>query len=243
MHMANDSSAENATTKTTTGGSFVPALRFRLLTPAYDMVVRWTTRERAVKGALLDSARLDDAQRLLDVGCGTGTFALAAKLRYPELEVVGVDPDPAVLARARDKVRRAGVDVSLFEGSATELPIRDGGFDRVTSSLVFHHLMSDQKVRAASEIARVLSPDGEFHLADWVRPSNALMRVSFWAVQLLDGFDTTRDHVEGRLLELLESGGLRDVAQHRIISTPAGTMGLVSARPPAAANTANAVES
>lgn len=241
--MANDASDEQGTPNTAVGGSFVPALRFRLLTPAYDTVVRWTTRERAVKGALLDTAGLDDAQRLLDVGCGTGTFALAAKLRYPQLEVVGVDPDPAVLARAREKVRRAGVDVTLLDGSATELPIRDGGFDRVTSSLLFHHLTSDQKVRAASEIARVLSPDGEFHLADWVRPSNAVMRALFWSVQLLDGFDTTRDHVEGRLLELLESGGLRDVAQHRIVATPAGTMGLISARPPATASTANAVES
>lgn len=72
--------------------AFIPALRFRVLTPAYDTVIRLTTRERTVKGMLLSSAHLERASRLLDVGCGTGTFVIQAKRRYPHLDVVGVDP-------------------------------------------------------------------------------------------------------------------------------------------------------
>jgi SAM-dependent methyltransferase len=211
--------------------SIIPALRFRVLTPAYDTVVRWTTRERAVKRALLEASHLDSAQRLMDVGCGTGTFAIAAKRRYPQLDVVGVDPDPTVLRRAREKAHRARVDVTFLDGTATALPAPDHSFDRVTSSLVFHHLTSDEKRCAAGEIARTLSPDGEFNIADWVRPANPLMRVLFWSVRLLDGLDTTRDHATGRLLGLLESGGLLDVTQHRTFATPAGTVGLISAHP------------
>ena len=168
-------------------GSFIPALRFRVLTPAYDATVRLTTREGVVKRALLAAANLDRATRLLDVGCGTGTFTVEAKRRYPMLEVSGIDPDPAVLTRARKKARLAGVHVTFLNGSATEIPARDGAFDRVTSPLVFHHLTSDQKHRAAIEI--------------------------------------------NRLLELLSSGGLIDVIQHRRFATPAGTVGLISARP------------
>lgn len=238
----NDDPPNAATPTGTEGGSFVPALRFGALTPAYDTVVRWTTRERAVKRALLNATGLDRAGRLMDVGCGTGTFVIAVKRRYPHLDVVGVDPDPKVLERARVKARRAGVDVTFLPGSATELPAPDDTFDRVTSSLVFHHLTSDQKRRAAGEIARVLTDDGEFHMADWVRPANVLMRVLFWSVQLLDGFDTTRDHADGRLLELLAAGGLADVTQHRSFATPAGTVGLMSARPATAStNAAGAV--
>ena len=240
--MEEDRSISPATSNGGAPASFVPALRFRLLTPAYDTVVRWTTRERTVKQALLAAAHLDGAQRLLDVGCGTGTFAIAAKRRYPRVDVVGVDPDPTILGRAREKARRAGVDVTFLAGSATALPAPDHAFDRVTSSLVFHHLTSDQKRRAAVEIARVLSPGGEFHIADWVRPANVVMRVLFWSVRLLDGFDTTRDHVAGRLLELLASGGLVDVAQHRSFATAAGTLGLISARPADAAQTAVGAE-
>ena len=221
----------DATSARSSVGSFIPALRFRLLTPAYDATVRLTTRESAVKRALLESANLDDASRLLDVGCGTGTFAISAKRRFPMLDVVGIDPDPAVLTRARKKARLAGVHVTFVNGFATELPARDGAFDRVTSSLVFHHLTSDQKQRAAGEINRTLSDRGEFHLADWVQPANLIMRMLFLSVQLLDGTETTRDHAAGRLLDLLSLGGLVDVVQHRRFATPAGTVGLVSARP------------
>ena len=209
--------------------AFIPALRFRVLTPTYDTVIRLTTRERTVKGTLLGSAHLERASRLLDVGCGTGTFVIEAKRRYPHLDVVGVDPDPDVLARGRAKARRARVKVSFLTGSATDLPTLDNAFDRVTSSLVFHHLTAEQKRRAASEIARTLADGGEFHLADWVQPTNLLMRMLFVSVRLLDGAETTRDHAEGRLVHLLESGGLVEVVQHRTFATAAGTVGLLSA--------------
>jgi ubiquinone/menaquinone biosynthesis C-methylase UbiE len=241
INMDDGVSAETARSNGTAGGSFVPALRFRVLTPAYDTIVRWTTRERTVKRALLEAADLDRAVRLLDIGCGTGTFVIAAKRRYPHLDVVGIDPDPAVLVRAREKARRQRVDVMFLDGSATELPARDDAFDRVTSSLVFHHLTSEQKRRAALEVGRVLSEGGEFHIADWVQPANVLMRVLFWSVQLLDGIETTRDHAQGRLIELLTSGGLADVVQHHSFATPAGTVGLISARPAAASRKAAGV--
>lgn len=212
------------------GGEFVSALRFRMLTPAYDTVVRLTTRERLVKRALLVAAHLERASRLLDVGCGTGTFAIEAKRRYPHLDVVGIDPDPAVLARARAKAHRAQVEVSFLTGSATDLPTPNQAFDRVTSSLMFHHLTTDQKRQAASEIARTLTNEGAFHLADWVQPDSRLTRMLFVSVRLLDGAETTRDHAEGRLVHLLESGGLVDVVQHRSFATPAGTIGLISAK-------------
>lgn len=234
--MDDGTSSEQTSSKHAEPVSIIPALRFGVLTPAYDTVVRWTTRERTVKRALLEASHLDSAQRLMDVGCGTGTFAIAAKRRYPQLDVVGVDPDPTVLRRAREKARRARVDVTFLDGSATALPVPDHSFDRVTSSLVFHHLTSDQKRCAAGEIARTLSPDGEFNIADWVRPANALMWVLFWSVRLLDGLETTRAHATGRLLELLASGGLVDVTQHRSFATPAGTVGLISARPEVAAS-------
>src|SRR3546814_20358369 len=57
------------------------------------------------------------------------------------------------------------------------------------------------------------------------------MRALFWSVQLLDGVETTRDHAQGRLAALLTSGGLTEVVIHRRFATPAGSLGLLSARP------------
>ena len=76
-----------------------------------------------------------------------------------------------------------------------------------------------------------LLSDGELHVADWVQAANPVMRMLFWSVQLLDGVETTRDHAHGRLGELLTSGGLTEVVLHRRFATPAGSLGLLSARP------------
>lgn len=210
--------------------AFIPALRFDVLTPAFDTIVRISARERAVKRALINSADLASASTVLDVGCGTGTLVIETKRRFPHLAATGIDPDPKILSRAEDKARRAGVDVGFMVGSATELPLPDGSFDRVFSTLVFHHLTTANKCAAAAEIARVLAPGGELHLADWVQPSSLLMRLLFGAVQLLDGCETTQDHLEGRLLGLLAREELTAMRQHRTFSTPAGTVGLISAR-------------
>src|SRR3546814_19245092 len=80
-------------------------------------------------------------------------------------------------------------------------------FDRMTSSLVFHHLTTTQKRTAGAEARRVLAAEGELHVADWVQAANPLMRALFWSVQLLDGVEITREHAHGRLAELLTSGG------------------------------------
>jgi ubiquinone/menaquinone biosynthesis C-methylase UbiE len=210
---------------------YLPALRFAALTPMYDSVVRWLTRERAVKAALLEAADLGRVGRMIDLGCGTGTFVIAVKRRYPGIDVVGLDPDTSVLERAAAKARRAGVDVAFVCGSATAVPMPDATFDRATSSLMFHHLPAAQKEKAAGEVDRLLVRDGEFHLADWVQPTNVLMHALFWTVRAFDGRETTADHAHGRLVQRLQRGGLVDVRQHRTFETPVGTVGLVSARP------------
>lgn len=93
-----------------------PALRFHALTPLYDRVVALTTRERTFKQALLDQAAIEPGHQVLDVGCGTGTLAIAALRRQPDGQVSGLDADPAVLAIAARKARRAGADIAFALG-------------------------------------------------------------------------------------------------------------------------------
>lgn len=126
--------------ETNTRDQYKPALAHHWLTRVYDPVVRATSRESAFKARLLTQASLDSADSLLDVGCGTGTFAITAKRLHPALRVVGIDADPAVLETARRKADKAGVTIDLVQGSALSLPTPDGAFDRVVSSLFFHHL-------------------------------------------------------------------------------------------------------
>jgi ubiquinone/menaquinone biosynthesis C-methylase UbiE len=185
----------------------VHALRFRWLNPAYDLVVAATTRERAVKAALLAQARIEPEHRVLDLASGTGTLAILAKHRQPRAEVVGIDADPAIISIARSKALRARVDVRFDEGYSTALPYGDATFDRVLSSLFFHHLSRADKQATLAEAYRVLRPGGELHVADWGKASGPAMRFAFLAIQLLDGFANTQDNVDGRLEPMFGAAG------------------------------------
>jgi ubiquinone/menaquinone biosynthesis C-methylase UbiE len=211
--------------------TFIPALRFKRLTPLFDPVVATMTRERTFKRRVLDRARLCGDEGVLDLGCGTGTLAIAAARAKPGARVVGVDADPVVLAKAKAKARRAGVEVAFDEALSTELPYEDGSFDVVLSTLFFHHLHDAAKASSAAEIVRILRPRGRLVVGDVGRPQDPAMRLAVLAtVQLLDGVATTALNVAGRLPAALSDAGLRDVAVTDRMRTPTGTVEIITAR-------------
>jgi ubiquinone/menaquinone biosynthesis C-methylase UbiE len=210
----------------------IPALRFDQLTALYDPHIRWTLRESTFKRQLVRQAAIQPGQRVLDLGCGTATFTLLLKQTQPRAEVIGLDGDPNVLRIAREKASSAHVSVTFDEGVSYALPYADASFDRVVSSLVFHHLTHETKVRTLREALRVLHPGGELHIADWGKAANILMRTAFLGVQLLDGFATTTENVQGVLPNLFEAAGFTDVEQTEQYATPFGTLALYRARKP-----------
>ena len=212
---------------------YVPALRYRWLTPFYDVAVRVTTREGSVKRALIEQAGIRPGDQVLDLAAGTGTLAIWIKQLVPMASVTGVDGDPAVLSRAGRKAREAGVAVRFDDALSYDLPYPTACFDCVVSSLLFHHLKCAHKRRTAREALRVLKPGGAFHVADWGRPSNALMRALFLPVQLLDGFPNTQHNASGKLVQLLAEAGFVDVSLQRSFNTLFGTMALYRAVRPA----------
>ncbi len=214
---------------------YVPALAYPFLTRWYDAVVRWTTREHHFRTRLLEQMDVCSGQQVLDVGCGTGTFALMLKQACPSAHIVGLDGDAAVLDLARRKAGRTGAEVDWRHGSALSLPFPDHSFDLVASSLVFHHLDRSAKGAAMREIHRVLKPGGALHVADWGRAANGLMRAAFLSVQLLDGFGNTADNVAGLLPDFMREAGFTDAREVRQLATPCGTLSLYQARKPAAA--------
>ncbi|MDS4016068.1 MAG: class I SAM-dependent methyltransferase [Candidatus Accumulibacter sp.] len=149
---------------------YVPALGFHALTPFYDFIVGTTTRELTFKTALIAQAGISPRHTVLDLACGTGTLSIWAKQACPDADITGLDGDPAILAQARRKAERAGLAMRFDRAMSDALPYEDAHFDRVLSSLFFHHLEPEEKQRTASECFRVLRPGGEFHVADWGKP-------------------------------------------------------------------------
>jgi ubiquinone/menaquinone biosynthesis C-methylase UbiE len=146
--------------------AFLPAAGLDFLLPLYDPMVKLLGADRARK-KLFDQASVQPHHRVLDIGCGTGTFVVAIKGWAPNVQVVGLDPDPKALARSRRKAERAGASIRFDQGFANALPYSDGSFDRVFSSLMFHHIPQDAKCATMREVRRVLKPGGSLHLLDF----------------------------------------------------------------------------
>lgn len=212
--------------------SYVPALRFRALTGLYDPVLRATTREDTFKSRLVEGLELEPGQQVLDLACGTGTLAVMIAKRTWDVGVAGVDADPEILQRARVKAKEAGAPVAFDEAFSTELPYEDQSFDRVVSTLFFHHLTTKDKARTLAEVRRVLRPGGELHVADWTKPSDPVMAALFWPVRLLDGLEVTRANADGTLPRMFERAGLGVTTEHDRLRTGFGTLALWSARVP-----------
>src|ERR671911_1580884 len=145
---------------------YLPAMGHDRLLPLYDPLQRLLGME-SVHRQLVDQARIQPDQRILEIGCGTGNLAILIKRLHPGAEVVGIDPDPKALARAQRKARREALSVQLDRGFAEELPYPDGSFDRVLSALMFHHLGPEEKEKTLDEARRVLEPGGSLPLLDF----------------------------------------------------------------------------
>ncbi len=210
---------------------YVPALSYHGLTPFYDPVVRWTSREKTFKQRLLQQANIRPAHRVLDLGCGTATLTIAVKQAVPRATVQGLDGDAQILKIARDKVQQAGVEILFDEGMSDNLPYQDKVFDRVVSSLFFHHLTKENKLRTLGEVRRVLKPGGELHIADWGKPHNILMRAASLPVRWLDGAPPA-DSFDGLLTSYMRETGFVDVRTGEHYATMFGTLWLYQATKP-----------
>jgi ubiquinone/menaquinone biosynthesis C-methylase UbiE len=146
--------------------------------------------------------------RILDVGCGTGRTLLQLARALPEQRYVGVDLSPFYLERAR-RVLGQVPDLSLACENAEVLPFRDGWFDVVTTTYLFHELPAKARRRAMAEMRRVLRPGGLFVLEDSAQLAEAAdiaFFLSAFAKQMHEPF--YRDYVKDDVAALAASAGL-----------------------------------
>ena len=184
---------------------FIPAFGRSWALPLYDPVVKLIGGDRA-RRMLVDVA-IRPGQRVLDVGCGTGTLAALIKRFHPTVEVVGLDPDPKALARAKGKAERASVAIQLDQGFSDALPYAEASFDRVLSSFVFHHLGAAEKPKMLQEARRVLKQGGQLFLLDFGGPESGAERS---VTRRLHSSDLLIDNAEDGVLTLMRQAGFEE---------------------------------
>jgi len=199
---------------------YLPAMGHDRLLPLYDPLQRLLGMG-SLHRQLVDQARIQPDQRVLEIGCGTGNLAILIKRLHPSAEVVGIDPDPKALARAQRKAGREALTMQLDRGFAEELPYPDASFDRVLSALMFHHLGPEEKVNTLDEARRVLKPGGSLHLLDFggeqVRSDGFLTRLHHRSKRLRDNFGE-------RIPTLMREAGFADPAEVASRGTIAGRL-------------------
>lgn len=163
-----------------------------------------------LRSITIEQAQLQPGEKVLDVGCGTGGVTIPAKRRVGDAgNVVGIDPAPEMIAVARKKAARAGLEIDFRVGVIESMPFPDASFDVVTSSLMMHHLPHELQVKGLVEIRRVLKPGGRLIIADMLRLSKSLHDRLF-AILTFHGSRVERFGIQD-LPKIVEAAGFENV--------------------------------
>lgn len=216
-----------APTKITKGLILDTGWRYDLMEKFFDtFFLRGKLHELRQKTA--DLARIQSGDKVLDVGCGTGTLAMLVAPRVGATgQVFGIDPGGQQIARARSKAARRDLSIEFQVGVIEHLDFPDQTLDAVLSTLMMHHLGEGLKRQGLAEIYRVLKPGGRLVIADFKRPEERAQSVRFGP-----GGSKTED-----LVALIEEAGFtqietEDMQMPRTPGHSAGFAGFVCAVKP-----------
>lgn len=185
-------------------GGYIPALRFHALTRLYDPLIERLMAMARVRAAVIGALDLQAGLRLLELGSGPGRLAIEIKQRHPSVDIDAVDADPAMIEQAKRNAGAASVSINFQQADITQLP-ELGRYDRICSTLVFHHLKPAGKQAAVQTARQLLYPQGRLVIADFGRPRGGLQWLLSAAIHPLDGIENTAPHRDGRFETLLRA--------------------------------------
>ncbi len=148
----------------------------------YDAVTAIATppHETWVRRQLLKAVNTSP-QRILDLGCGTGSTTLLLKKMFPTADVVGLDLSPYMLIVAESKAQRAGIEIDWQHGLAEGTGLEPNSFDVVTASFLFHETPPHIAQTILNEGFRLVRPGGQVLILDG---SQRKLRRLGWLIHL-----------------------------------------------------------
>lgn len=204
-----------------------PPLGHRALTPLYDLAIAAITREKKWRTALITALAPSPGDRILDIGSGTGSLAIALHKACPEACYIGVDPDADAVQRAREKAKRLSGDIRFEEGFfSAGMGYFDEPPNKIVSSLVLHQVPLKEKQRILTDARQALATSGSLFITDYGLQQGVQRLLFRSTVQALDGVEDTRPNAEGIIPKLLINAGFRSVEETEKIATATGTISI-----------------
>lgn len=167
---------------------------YRRFAGCYDAVLEPMLRNlRRVSEGLLPPLK---NKRVLDVGCGTGSFLVRCSLKGAA--VFGIDRSPSMLAKAREKLDGSA---GLYLGDAARMPYREGVFDLIAVSMALHEMAPATRAAVIEEARRLLAAGGQLLVVDYhsgpvCLPLGRILKLIGFCAEMAAGGDHFRNYRE-----------------------------------------------
>jgi ubiquinone/menaquinone biosynthesis C-methylase UbiE len=168
-------------------------------------------RQKGIRKASIELARIKQGDRILEVGCGTGTLTMLAKnFAGPEGKVFGIDPLPQMVRTAQQKAQKAKLDITFQTGLMEEIPFSESMFDVVLASFMIFHTDEAIRQKGFEEVYRVLKPEGKFLIVDTQSPGQRKVSLADKITMHLAGPSMFENTLES-LRPMLEASGFKSI--------------------------------
>ena len=147
------------------------------IAPTYDRLnhILSLSIDKLWRRRVVKSLRKLGAKQILDIATGTGDLAKKKKKKIEDSTICGADLSPEMLAVARGKVAKAGLEsrITLMEGNAEQLPLESESVDAVTIAFGIRNF--ENKERCLVELCRILRNGGHLVILEFSNPKSKII--------------------------------------------------------------------
>ncbi|MEZ6852764.1 class I SAM-dependent methyltransferase [Halodesulfovibrio aestuarii] len=168
-------------------------------------------KQKEMNDLVISLMQIEPSHRILDIGCGTGFITHLASRNVSAAEsgyVLGIDAAGKMIEEAR-KLR--GTETCRFEAVAAEdLPYEDSSFDSVFSTMFYHHIPLDLKLKSLKEAYRVLKPGGRLVIADMHKPTSFFGALTSHISRWLLFQPQIAENIKGLMPDVMVEAGFKE---------------------------------